>query len=292
MPIVDQNARITASTEAAFDVFANLSLKPLLRFIAAECVTSMQQLPSGPGSNFPIVDFVVQLLLANKDHLEQACCRSNVPADTSGCSSVPLVRSTVSSNPAARDAGTGTAIPHHAEQTQATHAQLDALKVQLSDLEAQLVAASASSPAPPVSLGAVDLTLSGTAAVASWRASEHRPLRNMLQRVPVASMLGAAALQTAASVSASDDSLRAFACLDEPALKLIVETSSLELMKELRAQTQELRRAYVAMDASAKAKADSGSSKFSGTTLMVGAPCSIFIRVCLEGWGRVQVLIS
>jgi hypothetical protein len=106
---------------------------------------------------------------------------------------------------------------------------------------------------------------------AKLRDLEHRPLINMLQRVPVASMLGAAALQTAASVSASDDSLRAFACLDEPALKLIVETLSLELVKELCAQTQELRRAYDAMDASAKSKTDSGASKFSGTTLMVGS---------------------
>ena len=73
---------------------------------------------------------------------------------------------------------------------------------------------------------------------AKLRDLEHRPLMNMLQRLPVASMLGAAALQTAASVSASDDSLRAFACLDEPALKLIVETSSLQLVKELCAQTQ------------------------------------------------------
>jgi len=271
MPIVDQYARITASTETSFDVFANLSLKPLLRFIAAECVTSMQQLPSGPGSNFPIVDFVVQLLLANKAHLELTCRCSNDPDDASGSCSFPPVPSTVSASPDARDAGTGTAIPHHAQQTQVTRAQVDALKVQLPGSEAQLAAASASSPVPSVSLGAVDLGLSGTASVASWRANEHRPLLNMLQRIPVASMLGAAALQTAASVSASDDSLRAFACLDEPALKLIVETSSLELIKELRAQTQELRRAYDAMDASAQAKADSGASKFSGTTLMVGS---------------------
>jgi hypothetical protein len=106
---------------------------------------------------------------------------------------------------------------------------------------------------------------------AKLRDLEHRPLMNMLQRVPVASMLGAAALQTASSVSASDDSLRAFACLDEPALKLIVETSSLQLVKELCAQTQELRRAYDTMDASAKSKTDYGASKFSGTTLMVGS---------------------
>ena len=72
MPIVDQNARITASTEAAFDEFANLSLKPLLRFIAAECVTSMQQLPSGPGSNFPIV--VAQAAIFRLWTLLFSCC--------------------------------------------------------------------------------------------------------------------------------------------------------------------------------------------------------------------------
>ena len=100
---------------------------------------------------------------------------------------------------------------------------------------------------------------------------EHQPLVNMLQRLPVASMLAAAALQTAASVSASDDSLRAFACLDEPALQSIVQLCSLELVQQLCAQTQELRRAYAAMDASAAAKAAGGGSKFSGSTdLIVG----------------------
>ena len=110
MPIVDQYARITTSTETSFDVFANVSLKPLLRFIAAECVTSMQQLPSGPGSNFPIVDFVVQLLLANKAHLELTCRCSNDPDDASGSCSFQPVPSAVSASPDARDAGTGTAI--------------------------------------------------------------------------------------------------------------------------------------------------------------------------------------
>jgi hypothetical protein len=155
-----------------------------------------------------------------------------------------------------------------------TTTQVDALKARLRDLEAQLAAASACLAAHASShraQGMQGTDMSVDAARAKLLGFEHQPLMNMLQRVPVASMLGAAAFQTAASVSASDDSLRAFACLDEPALKLIVETSSLELVKELCAQTQELRRAYDAMDASAKSKTDSGASKYSGTTLMVGS---------------------
>jgi hypothetical protein len=105
---------------------------------------------------------------------------------------------------------------------------------------------------------------------AKLRGFDHQPLVNMLQRLPVASMLAAAALQTAASVSASDDSLRAFACLDEPALQCIVQACSLELVQQLCTQTQELRRAYAAMDASAAAKADGSGSKFSGANLIVG----------------------
>jgi hypothetical protein len=56
----------TASTEAALNSFATLSLKPLLRFIATECVASM------PPTDSSIVDYVIKLLITNKEHLEQA----------------------------------------------------------------------------------------------------------------------------------------------------------------------------------------------------------------------------
>jgi hypothetical protein len=55
------------STEAAFNSFAAVSLKPLLRFIASECVSSMTPHDSS------IVDFVIELLNTNKDYLENAC---------------------------------------------------------------------------------------------------------------------------------------------------------------------------------------------------------------------------
>ena len=80
----------------------------------------------------------------------------------------------IPSSPTAAPDSRGTSAAHHAQRMQDAETQIDALKAKLRDLE-------------------------------------HRPLMNMLQRVPVASMLGAAALQTAASVSASDDSLRTFA---------------------------------------------------------------------------------
>ena len=60
--------------------FATVSLKPLLRFIATECVASM------PPTDSSIVDFVIKLLITNKEHLEQA---SRMGADR------PILLSTV-----------------------------------------------------------------------------------------------------------------------------------------------------------------------------------------------------
>jgi hypothetical protein len=66
------------STEASFNSFAALSLKPLLRYIASECVSSMTPHDSS------IVDFVINLLTTNKDHLENACrIGANHPATPS-----------------------------------------------------------------------------------------------------------------------------------------------------------------------------------------------------------------
>lgn len=54
----------TATTEEALRSFSSVSLKPLLRFIAAECVASM------PPPDSSIVDFVIKLLQTSKDRLE------------------------------------------------------------------------------------------------------------------------------------------------------------------------------------------------------------------------------
>lgn len=64
-----------ASTEAAFNSFAAVSLKPLLRYIASECVSSM------PPRDSSIVEFVMKLLNTNKEHLEIECrIGANSPA--------------------------------------------------------------------------------------------------------------------------------------------------------------------------------------------------------------------
>ena len=96
---IDHNLRIASSSETTFDMLATFSLKPLLRFITAEFFTSMQQSSGGPISNFPVVDFVVQVLLANKDNLEAACRCANVNA----LSSALPVPSLLSAAPGTRD---------------------------------------------------------------------------------------------------------------------------------------------------------------------------------------------
>jgi hypothetical protein len=55
-----------ASTEAAFNSFEAVSLKPLLRYIATECVASMTP------DDTSIVEFVIKLLNTNKEQLESA----------------------------------------------------------------------------------------------------------------------------------------------------------------------------------------------------------------------------
>jgi hypothetical protein len=60
-----------ASTESAFDSFTAVSLKPLLRYIASECVARMSR-SLGPHDS-SIVEFVIKLLNTNKGHLENEC---------------------------------------------------------------------------------------------------------------------------------------------------------------------------------------------------------------------------
>ena len=66
-----------ATTEHAFASFAAVSLKPLLEFITSECFACM----SASGMN--VVDFTLQLLAANKEHLYHLC-------GDSGSASAPL----------------------------------------------------------------------------------------------------------------------------------------------------------------------------------------------------------
>jgi len=60
-------AYAAASTETDFQSFSDVSLKPLLEFIAKECLVSM------PSSGLSLVDFVLQLLAANKRDLDTKC---------------------------------------------------------------------------------------------------------------------------------------------------------------------------------------------------------------------------
>ena len=57
----------TSSTEHAFQSFTAISLKPLLQFVTTECLAAM------PTSGLNLVDFVMQLLEANKERLYQMC---------------------------------------------------------------------------------------------------------------------------------------------------------------------------------------------------------------------------
>jgi hypothetical protein len=60
-------ARVAATTETDFQSFSTVRLKPLLRFISAECLASF------PASSPDIADFVIQLLTANKELVNQMC---------------------------------------------------------------------------------------------------------------------------------------------------------------------------------------------------------------------------
>ncbi len=62
-----KSARVAATTESDFQSFSTVRLKPLLRFISAECLASF------PASSPDIADFVIQLLTANKERVNQMC---------------------------------------------------------------------------------------------------------------------------------------------------------------------------------------------------------------------------
>jgi hypothetical protein len=144
-------------------------------------------------------------------------------------------------------------------------AQVLSLRAQISDLQSHISVSSAPLDVQPeVETQLCDI-------IATTQNEQHRPLMNLLHSVSVAPMLGAAIFQKSAAVFASSNSLRAFASLDEQSLKSIVEASIPGLLQELCQQTKKLRSAYDAMDASARSQADSGASKFSGTTLIVGS---------------------
>jgi hypothetical protein len=56
-----------ATTETDFQSFSAVVLKPLLQFISTECLASL------PASAEDIADFVIQLLTANKEFVNQLC---------------------------------------------------------------------------------------------------------------------------------------------------------------------------------------------------------------------------
>ena len=60
-------ARVAATTETDFQSFSTVRLKPLLQFISAECLAFF------PSSSPDIADFVIQLLTANKELVNQMC---------------------------------------------------------------------------------------------------------------------------------------------------------------------------------------------------------------------------
>jgi hypothetical protein len=144
MSIIDRNGQ-TALSEAAFDSLANTSIKPLLRFIATECITSMRPSPEGSRSDFAIVDFVVQLLVANKDRLEHDLRCPILPAEP-GCY-LPRVPSSL--HAATRLDETGDSAAKSPDDTQITTAQVDALKAHPRDLDE--TASSVCSAAPAAS---------------------------------------------------------------------------------------------------------------------------------------------
>jgi hypothetical protein len=60
-------AHVAATTETDFQSFSAVVLKPLLQFICTECLASL------PSSALDIADFVIQLLTANKELVNQMC---------------------------------------------------------------------------------------------------------------------------------------------------------------------------------------------------------------------------
>jgi hypothetical protein len=100
-----------SSTEHVFQSFTAISLKPLIKFITTECLAAM------PRSGLNLVDFVMQLLEANKEHLYQMCRGSDIVSMQ--LQSYPNVLHTITSSQGSKSSkSTLTATPTSAVQEQ------------------------------------------------------------------------------------------------------------------------------------------------------------------------------
>jgi hypothetical protein len=121
------------SSEHDARAFTNIVVKPLLEFITKECIASM------PSSGMNIVEFVTQLLAANKEQLGRLCYTGSLQPRSHHASSIPKETSLSfkSSNLSGADAAALSS-----DNSAVAGSELDALNAQIRDLQSQLARAS------------------------------------------------------------------------------------------------------------------------------------------------------
>jgi hypothetical protein len=139
-----------ASTENDFQSFSAFILKPLLQFISTECLTSL------PACGLDPVDFVINLLTANRERLRQTCRANNTNLRRALPSfaafvfdDIPLGTSSTSIVDSFIVAPSVIPLPAKVADNQAIespNAQIHALKPQAHILESHFVVASAAAP--------------------------------------------------------------------------------------------------------------------------------------------------
>ena len=140
--LFDMSTSIAASSARSSEhdarAFTNIAIKPLLEFITEECITSM------PSSGLNIVEFVTQLLAANKEQLGRLCRTgsfgsASVQPRSQHASPISKESSSIfkSSNLSGADAAALSS-----DNSAVAGSELDVLKARIRELELQLAGAS------------------------------------------------------------------------------------------------------------------------------------------------------
>jgi hypothetical protein len=158
-------------------------LEPLLQFLTSECIASFPMSASGPG----LVDFVLQLIAANKERLYHMCGSSGAsdPASAALSRISPVsVAATASFDNSAAAASRILSLPtaaQHRQEMQAMDAKIDALNAQLLAEQTKLADASSSCVAPAPSQRA-SVVNSCACVEAGVRRRDHAFLRQVFKK--------------------------------------------------------------------------------------------------------------
>ena len=262
-------AHAAATTETDFQSFSALVLKPLLQFISTECLASL------PASALDIADFVIQLLTANKERVNQMCRGSKTmslekpsPPSASYSSSLLKCKTAVSNASKRRDASfLQRVFDQHSGKEGAKSGLTTATLVQaLTDADAAVIPDSEA--AASAAIFRFDANCNGLMDLGEFERAVHAPDELALyfqeKRLP------ALADALRALVGRGSDQLLRVSQLSAEAMQAAASAVCSHIPHEAKSIQEQLQRSFAAQfELQAQAEGD-GGSKFTITKMACG----------------------